>query len=143
MRNELKTRFDENYTKFHSMTLQQRPYSTRVGKKPPDLTVNIVESLAREHLSTISEPSYWDVNVSMYAATVTIKYHMNDLKEVNVKHETERQMPKWISQTEEKVGSLRKRIGHLDTVIKCRIENNFTPHQQKYKDIFLFNKNIR
>ena len=73
---------------------------------------------------------YWDINVMIYTAAITLKNYLGDLKE-NKQEKITATNPGWIRNLEQKIISLRRKIAHTELIINCKQLNTFTPHQRK------------
>ena len=53
----------------------------------------MIDRLAKQELSQIENPNYLDINVLLYAATVTTKDYINDLSKRYTKKNPKANMP--------------------------------------------------
>ena len=88
-------------------------------------------TLAKEHLNNLNDVTFWDLDVCIYTTAITVKQQLNDLKEININPTKRNTTPKWINHLEESINKVRKQIGQLQTVIKCKTQNVYTNHQKR------------
>ena len=74
----------------------------------------------------------------LYTSAVTVKEHLNDLKEIP-KQRLKKASPKWLNSIKIKTTALRKKIGQLTTLINCKNISNLANHQKEIKQKF-YNK---
>ena len=75
-------------------------------------------------------PNYWDINVCLYSAAVTCLREMNQLRELTPTTKNKPKFLRWLTQLEESIIYLRKTIGQLTVIIKCKKTNTFLKHQK-------------
>ena len=80
--------------------------------------------------------TFWDINVSIYTTAVTIEPELNDLKEINRNINASNTSPRWMIKFEDSINRMRKDIGQIHTLIRCKKSNTFTAHQLSLKHKF-------
>ena len=116
------------------MPLKERPYYTKITRKPSENEIRIIDNIANEYATNLKSDKtmldYWDINVMLYTAAITLKNHLGDLKETKQEKITVTK-PGWIRNLEQKIVSLRRKIAHTEVIIKCKQLNTFPTHQIK------------
>lgn len=130
LKTHLTARFKENVAIYINKPLNERMIVTRVDRKPTDLMLDVIDQVAKEYLAQSDVHDFWTLNVLMYCAAITILQHVG-IKEFDRNHNTQ---PKWITSLQKNVDRLRKNIGQLDTIIRCKVNNEFTNHQLRLYD---------
>ena len=71
----------------------------------------------------------------LYSAAVTCFREMNQLRELNLTNNKPK-FPRWLTQLEESITYLRKTIGQLTVIVKCKQTNTYTKHQKSLLEKF-------
>ena len=130
-------------TDLYNLELRDRPYLTKVRKKPNSELQVLINELGHRHLKKLEEDTgtvtFWDVNSTIYVAAITSQKVLNDLKAA--KPITHRQSkPGWIRQLEHRIDCIRRKISQISVVIQCSQDNTFSKHQKslliKFKRMF-------
>ena len=79
---------------------------------------------------SLNSSNYWDNNVCLYSAAVTCLREMNQLTELSATTKNKPKFPRWLTQLEESITYLRKTIGQLTVIIKCKQTTTFSKHQK-------------
>ena len=79
---KLKPWVNSNFETFKLQTIEERVYTTKINEKIPTDYFKAINTVARKYLTSIDNITFWDINVSIYTAAVTIKQELNDLKEI-------------------------------------------------------------
>ena len=123
----------KNLKDLYSLELKDRPYCTKVRKKPDNELLGIINELGKQHLNNIQTTSGcispWDINATMYIAAITTQTTLKNLKEVKNARATQPK-PGWIRQLEQRVESIRRQMSQLLVVIDCKKNNKYTKHQK-------------
>ena len=96
--------------------------------------MKVIHRLAKRKLSQIENANYLDINVLLYTAAVTTKEYLNDVSKKYTEKTPKAKMPRWITNTEDKIIRIRRTIGHLTTIISCKKTGIFPNHQKKLKE---------
>ena len=64
----------------------------------------------------------------MYTAAITIKQHLNDVREVKTEQGKSTE-PNWISNLKSKIDSIRRKIAHIEQILTCKEKGSFTKRQ--------------
>ena len=91
--------------------------------------------MSKEYLTSLDSPNYWDINVCLYFAAVTCLREMNQLRELNLTNNKPK-FPRWLTQLEESITYLRKTIGQLTVIVKCKQTNTYSKHQKSLLEKF-------
>ena len=81
----------------------------------------------RDHLNRIENVTLWEINCTIYSIAVSCK-ELND--DVTTTEKRKNEPPKWITSIENSINRIRKLIAHIQVVIKCKKECQFTKHQK-------------
>ena len=107
-----------------------------MNKKISNDYLKAINAVAREYLANIDNITFWDINVSIYTTTITIKQDLNDLKEINCNINAYNTSPRWMIKFEDSINRMRKEIGQIHMLINCKKSNTFTAHQPSLKNKF-------
>ena len=69
--------------------------------------------------------TFWEINVTLYAAAVSVKEHTNDLKQKEREPIRKNSAPGWIKQLEHSIEGIRKEIAQLNVMIECKKTNTY------------------
>ena len=127
LKDKLKPIFLETTDILHNKNIDERTYLTRVNTKINDTLLKCVDDLSKEYLTSLDSPNYWDINVCLYSAAVTCVREMNELRELNLTNNKPK-FPRWLTQLEESITYLRKTIGQLTVIVKCKQTNTYSKH---------------
>ena len=127
LKDKLKPIFFEMTDILHNKNIDERTYLTRVNTKINDTLLKCVDDLSKEYLTSLDSPNYWDINVCLYSAAVTCLREMNQLRELNLTNNKPK-FPRWLTQLEESITYLRKTIGQLTVIVKCKQTNTYSKH---------------
>ena len=117
---KLKPSFNSNFETFKLQTIEERVYTTKVNKKIQTDYLKAINIVAREYLTIIDNITFWDINLSIYTAAVTIKQELKDLKEINRNINAKNTSPRWVIKLEDSINRMRKEIGQIHTLINCK-----------------------
>ena len=141
LKEKLKPIFLETIDNFNNKNIEERIYLTRVNTRTNDTLLKCVNDLSKEYIASLNLPNYWDISVCLYSAVVTCLREMNHLRELTPTTKNKPIFPRWLTQLEESITSLRKTIGQLTVIIKCKQANTFSKHQKSLLE--KFRKKIR
>ena len=135
LKDKLKPIFLQKIDILHNKNIDQRTYLKRVNTKINDNLLKCVDDLNREYLTSLDSPNYWDINVCLYSAAVTCLREMNQLRELNLTNDKPK-FPRWLTQLEKAITYIRKKIGQLTVIVKCKQTNNYLKHQRSLQEKF-------
>ena len=135
LKNKLKPIVLQTIDILHNKNIDQRTYLTRVNTKINDNLLKCVDDLNKEYLTSLDSPNYWDINVCLYSAAITCLREMNQLRELNLTNDKPK-FPRWLTQLEKSITYLRKKIGQLTVIVKCKQTNNYLKHQRSLQEKF-------
>ena len=120
-RDRVEATWNANMTDLYNLELRDRPYITKVRKKPNSELQVLINELGHRHLKKLEEDTgtvtFWDVNSTIYVAAITSQKVLNDLKAA--KPITHRQSkPGWIRQLEHRIDCIRRKISQISVVIQ-------------------------
>ena len=133
MVNILKPTWYENYNKFCNKKIEERPYTIRKDRKIEDIEMKAVNVIMEEMLKHRGvEIGLWDINVMQYTSAVTLLARHGKLHEKQqTKTKNQKQQPIWITNIENKVEAIRRKLAHVTLIIKCTESGNFTRRQRE------------
>ena len=113
---KLKGKYFNNFKKFKSCTLEERPYKTKIDRKinaENQEIINIIIADQLDEMNRGSGISLWDINVIHYTAAVTVLEQEGKLKENKYFEKQNTKLRRKI-QLEQKIEAIRKRIAYID-----------------------------
>ena len=133
MVNILKPTWYENYNIFCIKKIEERPYTIRKDRKIEDIEMKVVNVIMEEILKHRGvEIGLWDINVMQYTSAVTLLARHGKLHEKQqTKTKNQKQQPIWITNIENKVEAIRRKLAHVTLIIKCTESGNFTRRQRE------------
>ena len=83
LKETLKSKFLENIERFQTFPLKERPYYTKITRKPSENEMRIIDNIANEYATNRKSDKpmldYWDINVMCYTVAITLKNYLGDL----------------------------------------------------------------
>ena len=77
LKDTLKASFLENTERFQTMPLKERLYYTKITRKPSKNEIRILDNIANVYATNLKSNEamldYWDINVMLYTAAITLK----------------------------------------------------------------------
>ena len=74
----------KNIERFQTMPLRERSYYTKITRKPSENKIQIIDNIANKYATNLKSEKaildYWDINVMLYMAAITVKNNLGDLK---------------------------------------------------------------
>ena len=135
LKDKLKPIFLQTIDILRNRNIDQRTHLTRVNTKINDTLLKCADDLSKEYLTSLDSPNYWDINVCLYSAAVTCFREMNQLRELNLTNNKPK-FRRCLTQLEESITYLRKTIGQLTVIVKCKQTNTYTKHQRSLLEKF-------
>ena len=132
---EFKKSFTTNYDIIKHQSLDDR-VSTNINRKVSDVVLLAIDDVMKEHLKKINQIDYWEINVAIYTAAITVKHHLGDVIQETTTRHALKGPPKWLQNLEESIINTRKLIGKLSTITNCKKLNVFTRNQYRLKLLF-------
>ena len=74
--------FKSNYETIKVKNLDNRVHTTDVNKAMSSDVLLAINTVANRHLQNIDDVTFWEINVTLYTAAVTVKQYINDLKQI-------------------------------------------------------------
>ena len=74
--------FKSNYETIKVKNLDNRVHMTDVNKAMSSDVLLAINTVANRHLQNIDDVTFWEINVTLYTAAVTVKQYTNDLKQI-------------------------------------------------------------
>ena len=87
-------------------------------------------------LQNIDDVTFWEINVTFYAAVVSVKQYTNDLKQIERERIRKNSARGWIKQVEDSTEHIRKEIAQLNVMTECKKTNTYSKLQLKLKQVF-------
>ena len=128
--------FKSNYESMKVKNLDNRVHRTDVNKAISANVLLAINNVANRHLQNIDDVTFWEINVTLYAAAISVKQYTNDLKQIEHKPIRKNSAPGWIKQLEDSTERIRKEIAQLNVVIECKKTSTYSKHQLKLKQVF-------
>ena len=129
------TIFKSNYEKIKVKNLDDRVHTTDINKAISNVLLAI-NTVANRHLQNIDDVTFWEINVTLYAAAVSEKKYTNDLKQIEREPIRKNSAPGWIKQLKHSIECIRKEIVQLNVMIECKKTDTYSKHQLKLKEVF-------
>ena len=128
--------FKSNYETIKVKNLDNRVDTTDVNKAISNDVLLDINTVANRHLQSIDGVTFWEINVTLYAAVASVKQYTNDLKQIERKPIGKNSAPCWIKQLEHSIERIRKEIAQLNVMVECKKTNTYSKHQLKLKQVF-------
>ena len=132
LQDELKIAFISQFERFRTQNLEGRAFETRVNFRTPVDTVAAMNEVMKSLIESkaIALDTIWDVNVAIYAASITIIEKHSRLKQRSglVKP---RKAPTWESSLQSQINSVRRQISFIMCVLECQSTGKYTPKQRR------------
>ena len=125
--------FKSNYETIKVKNLDNRVDTTDVNKAISNDVLLDINTVANRHLQSIDGVTFWEINVTLYAAVASVKQYTNDLKQIERKPIRKNSAPCWIKQLEHSIERIRKEIAQLNVMVECKKTNTYSKHQLKLK----------
>ena len=74
--------FKSNYETIKVKNLDDRVHTTDVNKAILNDVLLAINTVANRHLQNIDDVTFWEINVTLYAAAVSVKQYSNDFKQI-------------------------------------------------------------
>ena len=97
------TIFKSNYETIKVKNLDNRVHTTDVNKAISNDVLLAINTVANRHLQSIDGVTFWEINVTLYAAVASVKQYNNDLKQIERKPIGKNSAPCWIKQLEHSI----------------------------------------
>ena len=125
--------FKSNYETIKVKNLDNRVDTTDVNKAISNDVLLDINTVANRHLQSIDGVTFWEINVTLYAAVASVKQYTNDLKQIERRPIGKNSAPCWIKQLEHSIERIRKEIAQLNVMVECKKTNTYSKHQLKLK----------
>ena len=127
---EFKTKFLHYFSLYIDKKLSERNFNTPVITEVNDdewKAINhVIDSFINERLTDIN---LWKLNVTQYAAILTILERHDMLKE-NTKTKGVKRIPRWRVFLEQKINNIRRKLSFVTLILKCQDDATpLTKHQ--------------
>ena len=118
---------------FCNKKIEERPYTIRKDRKIEDIEMKAVNVIMEEMLKHRGvEIGLWDISVMQYTSAVTLLARHGKLHEKQqTKTKNQKQQPVWITNIENKVEAIRRKLAHVTLIIKCTESGNFAWRQRE------------
>ena len=128
--------FKSNYETIKVKNLDKRVHTTDVNKAISNDVLLAINTVANRHLQNIYGVTFWEINLTLYAAAVSVKQCTNNLKQTEREPIRKNSSAGWIKQLEHSIERIRKDIAQLNVGIECKKTNTYSKHQLKLKQVF-------
>ena len=129
--------FKSNYETIKVKNFDDRVHATDVNKAILNDVLLAINTIANRHLQNINDVTFWEVNITLYAAAVLAKQYTSNLKQIEHEPIRKNSAPGWIKQLEHSVKCIQKEIAQLNVMIECKKTNTYSKHQLKLKQLFM------
>ena len=79
---ELKALFMDNVTTVNKKKIIGRCFDTRLNRKTNDKAILALDKIAKDYITSLNNPTLWDINVAIYTMVITAKQYNINLKEI-------------------------------------------------------------
>ena len=100
--------FKSNYETMKVKNLDNRLYTTDVNEAISTNVLLAINNIANRHLQNIDDVTFWEINVTSYAAAISVKQYTNDLKQIEREPIRKNSAPGWIKQLEHSIERIRR-----------------------------------
>ena len=100
--------FKSNYETIKVKSLDNRVHTTDVNKAISNDVLLAINTVAKRQLQNIDDVTFWEINVTLYAAAVSAKQYTNDLKQIEREPIRKNSAPGWIKQLEHSIERIRR-----------------------------------
>ena len=100
--------FKSNYETIKVKHLDNRVHTTDVNKAISNDVLLAINTVAKRQLQNIDDVTFWEINVTLYAAAVSAKQYTNDLKQIEREPIRKNSAPGWIKQLEHSIERIRR-----------------------------------
>ena len=128
--------FKSNYEIIKVKNLDNRVHTTDVNKTISNDVLLAINTVENRHPHNIDDVTFWEINVTLYVAAVSVKQYTNDLKQVEREPIRKNSAPGWVKQIEHSIERIRKEIAQLSVMVECEKTNTYSKHQLKLKQVF-------
>ena len=125
----LRASFSSHFNAFKHAELSARKYVTRISTQIPPSSITAINQVLTEALQQMETKSLWELNCLAYSAALTVLERHGKLRE-NKRTLPISEKKAWITQSEQRINSLRRKISQLQVIISCKKSNSFTPKQK-------------
>ena len=132
---ELKESFLRNYEKYRDVELQDREYSTRCDFRLDQIVMEKFNAIIKDYKQSLSELTFWDVNVICYASAVTLIEKYGKLRECKAGGRNVDSKRPWELQLTHQINSIRRKISHIGLTQDCLMKNSFTKKQRSVSKV--------
>ena len=131
LQDEIKKSFSEYYKKYYQLSVTQREYNCIIPQNITTQEFTTINKVITEHFNELTEPvDLWKVNVTQYAAILTLLARHNLLKEKKAGITNGKSTPAWLRYGEEKISKLQRQIAHVNIILDSRKHNIPLSHKQ-------------
>ena len=125
--------WEKNWICISNLSVNERPYTTKLRKRPSEAQLHMIEILAQNQLLQVKAKSgkltLQDINSIIYVAAVTTQMMLND-SQPKRRLAAGARKPGWVVQLDERVAALRRKVAQLTVVLDCKEKNLYTKHQK-------------
>ena len=72
----------DNIITINNEKLIERRFDTRLNRKIINNVVLAVDKIPKDYITSLNNPTLWDINVAIYTVAITAKQYNNDLKKI-------------------------------------------------------------
>ena len=126
----IKATWMSNFKYFIKIDIKDRIYTTRKDRKITDAEIEATNRIMEEVIQDMKENmKLWHISVMQYTTAVTLLARHGKLRER--KNKKRDQKPRgWMINIKNKIDAIRRKLSHINLIIKYKKENIFTPIQR-------------
>ena len=79
---KLKGLFMDNIITINNEKLIERCFDARLNRKIINNVVLAVDKIPKDYITSLNNPTLWDINVAIYTVAITARQYNNDLKKI-------------------------------------------------------------
>lgn len=128
--NLLKPVWHEYFEQFKELRLEERPYQTRKDRKIEQIEIKAVNAIMEQVVKANGENiDLKYINAMQYTSAVTLLSQHGKLRETKTTKASIK-TPIWISNIQNRIDAIRRKLAHVNLILKCKETSQFTPKQR-------------
>ena len=128
MIDEIKPEWIKNYEKYLNINIELRQYQTRKDRKIEDIELIAANKIMEEIIQNDESIDLWKINVMQYTTATTLLDRHGKLREKKNTRK-EKKTPGWISNFENKINAIRRKLSHVTLILNCKDHRKLTTKQ--------------
>ena len=128
LESKLQSVFYKYYDKFKEIQPNLRPYQTKIDRKIPNEELSAMSNILKRFFKE-NEVDTWMINVAIYSSAVTILERHGKLK-LSKQESKAKTTPGWLTNFENQINGIRRKLSHIDIVLKSDPSNQPSKHKE-------------